>query len=273
MRPTQIRDFRMKKVFVILVAVMAVTTGISAQSTDTQQIKMSDLKVPASNLTTELAGKLPGIISYQTVDKPQTDCAEFFFRGVQSFSNINPLILIDGLEVSLDDLARLQINDIASFSVFKDATATAIYGARGSNGVISITTKTGSKDLVETETKTAIVETETSLSADLVTTQIEHEDEDTSEIKTEIVDKGTNDTEDFFPDLKIYPNPFTGTLRLAGAEGSTLQVISTDGVVVHTQKINSPDETIRLEHLRIGAYYFCVNNGKQTKTLKGLKRD
>ncbi|HYW96195.1 MAG TPA: TonB-dependent receptor, partial [Bacteroidales bacterium] len=70
--------------------------------------------------------------------------AQFFIRGVTSFGYKNdPLILIDGLEVSSNDLARIEPDNIASFSIMKDATATALYGARGANGVILVTTKEG----------------------------------------------------------------------------------------------------------------------------------
>lgn len=102
------------------------------------------LKVPSSNLTTALAGRIAGLISYQRSGEPGVDNADFFIRGVTSFGYAaNPLILIDGLEVSSQDLARMQPDDIASFSIMKDATATALYGARGANGVILVTTKEG----------------------------------------------------------------------------------------------------------------------------------
>jgi TonB-linked SusC/RagA family outer membrane protein len=108
-------------------------------------IKPSDLKVPSSNLTTALAGRISGLISYQQSGEPGNDNAEFFIRGVTTFGTgkANPLILIDGIELSAKDLARLTPDDIASFSVMKDANATALYGARGANGVILVTTKQG----------------------------------------------------------------------------------------------------------------------------------
>ena len=109
-------------------------------------ISPSELKIPSSNLTNALAGKLAGMISYQRSGEPGQDNAEFFIRGVTSFGYANnPLILIDGLEVSTNDLARIEPDNIASFSIMKDATATALYGARGANGVILVTTKEGKK--------------------------------------------------------------------------------------------------------------------------------
>jgi TonB-linked SusC/RagA family outer membrane protein len=107
-------------------------------------INPAELKIPSSNLTTSLAGRMSGIISYQRSGEPGRDNAEFFVRGVTTFGyKQSPLILIDGVELSSDDLARLQPDDIASFSIMKDATATALYGARGANGVILVTTKEG----------------------------------------------------------------------------------------------------------------------------------
>lgn len=112
-----------------------------------ETVKTDELRVPSSNLTTALAGRMSGIISYQTSGEPGEDNAEFFIRGITSFGTgkVNPLILIDNVEVSRDDLSRLHPDDIASFSILKDATATALYGARGANGVILVTTKEGTE--------------------------------------------------------------------------------------------------------------------------------
>ena len=109
-------------------------------------VKPAELKIPSSNLTTAFAGRVAGLISYQTSGEPGQDNANFFIRGITTFgadAKKDPLILIDGIELSTDDLARLNTDDIASFTIMKDATATALYGARGANGVISVTTKEG----------------------------------------------------------------------------------------------------------------------------------
>jgi len=109
-------------------------------------VSTKDLKVPSSNLTTAFAGRVAGLISYQTSGEPGQDNASFFIRGITTFgaeAKKDPLILIDGVELTADDLARLNTDDIASFSIMKDATATAVYGARGANGVILVTTKEG----------------------------------------------------------------------------------------------------------------------------------
>lgn len=109
-------------------------------------VKPTELKIPSSNLTTAFAGRVAGLISYQTSGEPGQDNANFFIRGITTFgaeAKKDPLILIDGIELSTEDLARLNTDDIASFTIMKDATATALYGARGANGVISVTTKEG----------------------------------------------------------------------------------------------------------------------------------
>lgn len=107
-------------------------------------VNPKDLKIPSSNLTTALAGRLAGVVAYQRSGEPGADNADFFIRGVTTFGyKKDPLILVDGIELTATDLARLQVDDIASFSILKDATATALYGARAANGVILITTKEG----------------------------------------------------------------------------------------------------------------------------------
>ncbi|MFY9598497.1 MAG: TonB-dependent receptor plug domain-containing protein, partial [Dysgonamonadaceae bacterium] len=115
-------------------------------------VKPAELKIPSSNLTTAFAGRVAGLISYQTTGEPGKDNASFFIRGITTFgaeAKKDPLILIDGIELGPDDLARLNPDDIASFSIMKDATATALYGARGANGVILVTTKEGKEGKVK----------------------------------------------------------------------------------------------------------------------------
>ncbi|HWK03412.1 MAG TPA: TonB-dependent receptor [Puia sp.] len=107
-------------------------------------IDPGELKIPASNLTNALAGKVAGLISFQRGGQPGADNSNFFIRGVTTLGySASPLILVDNIELSANDLARLQVDDIASFSILKDASAAALYGARGANGVILITTKEG----------------------------------------------------------------------------------------------------------------------------------
>jgi TonB-linked SusC/RagA family outer membrane protein len=108
-------------------------------------VRPSELRVPTSNLTTALGGRIAGLITMQTSGEPGADNAQFFIRGVATFNNYSrgPLILIDNMELSANDLARLSVDDIQSFSIMKDATATSLYGSRGANGVILVTTKMG----------------------------------------------------------------------------------------------------------------------------------
>lgn len=127
------------------VSVVAVAYGTQKKTTMISSIgtiNPKELKGPTSNLTTMLAGRIGGIISYQRSGEPGKDNASFFIRNIGA-TNSTPLILIDGIESSSTDLARLQPDDIAGFSILKDATATSVYGARGANGVILINTKAG----------------------------------------------------------------------------------------------------------------------------------
>ncbi len=108
-------------------------------------VSAKELKVNSTNLTNALAGRIPGVISYQRSGEPGEDNSDFFIRGLGTFGagKRDPLILIDNIESSPTDLARLQADDIEAFSVLKDATAAAVYGARGANGVILVNTKSG----------------------------------------------------------------------------------------------------------------------------------
>ncbi len=111
-----------------------------------QSVKSTDLKLPTTNLTNNFAGRVAGIISVQKTGEPGVDGSNFWIRGVGTFAQgvaQNPLILIDGTESSTYDLNALAPEVIESFSVLKDATATALYGSRGANGVLLITTKSG----------------------------------------------------------------------------------------------------------------------------------
>ena len=107
-------------------------------------IEPERLKIPSSNLTTALAGRIAGVVAFQRSGEPGADNANFFIRGVTTFGyKKDPLILLDNNEITTRELARLQPDDISSFSVMKDATATSLYGSRGANGVILVTTKQG----------------------------------------------------------------------------------------------------------------------------------
>jgi len=107
-------------------------------------IKTKDLLQSDGNITTALAGRLPGMISFQTSGEPGKDDANYFVRGITSFgASIYPLVVVDQVEMQREDLGKLSPDDIESFSILKDASATALYGTKGANGVILITTKVG----------------------------------------------------------------------------------------------------------------------------------
>src|SRR5690606_38348894 len=91
-------------------------------------VSPKDLRVPSSNLTTALAGRIAGMISYQTSGEPGRDNADFFIRGVTTFGagKVDPLILIDNVEVTPTDLSKMHPDDIQNFSILKDATATSL---------------------------------------------------------------------------------------------------------------------------------------------------
>lgn len=109
-------------------------------------VKGLELKAPSSSLTTSFAGKLAGVISMTSTGEPGA-ASEFYIRGVNTFGGrATPLILLDDVEISTADLNNIPAETIESFSILKDASATAIYGARGANGVMLITTKTGKEN-------------------------------------------------------------------------------------------------------------------------------
>ena len=109
-------------------------------------VKGLELKAPSSSLTTSFTGKLAGVISMTSTGEPGA-ASEFYIRGVSTFGGrATPLILLDDVEISTADLNNIPAETIESFSILKDASATAIYGARGANGVMLITTKTGKEN-------------------------------------------------------------------------------------------------------------------------------
>jgi len=103
-----------------------------------------ELRTSSSSLSNSFAGRMAGVIAFQRSGEPGADASQFYIRGISTFSGaINPLIIIDGVQASQGDLNALAPEVIESFSILKDATATAVYGSRGANGVMIVTTKTG----------------------------------------------------------------------------------------------------------------------------------
>ena len=109
-----------------------------------QSVKPSDLQTSSSTLSTSFSGKIAGVIAVQKSGEPGADGANFWIRGISTFgSGQSPLLILDGVEITNQMLNNIPPETIESFSVLKDATATALYGSRGANGVMIITTKNG----------------------------------------------------------------------------------------------------------------------------------
>ena len=111
-------------------------SNIGAQSS----MKMEDIKTPSASLTTTLAGRLAGVVVVQRTGEPGKDAADIWIRGISTPNTSSPLVLVDGVERSFNDIDP---EDIESLTTLKDASATAVYGVRGANGVILIKTKPG----------------------------------------------------------------------------------------------------------------------------------
>jgi TonB-linked SusC/RagA family outer membrane protein len=109
-------------------------------------INAADVReIPTANVQNTLAGRLPGFFSQQSSGQPGKDASDFFIRG-QSSLNANgnqPLIIVDDIEYTYDQLQQINVNEIESISILKDASSTAIYGIKGANGVLVVTTRRG----------------------------------------------------------------------------------------------------------------------------------
>ena len=104
-------------------------------------VDVSQLRTPTASITNALAGNVAGILARQTSGQPGSNISEFWIRGISTFgAGGSALVLVDGFE---RDMNEINVEDIQDFSVLKDASATAIYGSRGANGVVLITTKRG----------------------------------------------------------------------------------------------------------------------------------
>ncbi len=115
----------------------SITGAIS--SIQTKELKQS----PVANLTNALAGRLPGLITVQHSGRPGADYSQLFIRGINTTGSTNPLVVIDGLPRGNADLGQLDANEIESVSILKDASATALYGIQGANGIVLVTTRRG----------------------------------------------------------------------------------------------------------------------------------
>ncbi|RYY25959.1 MAG: TonB-dependent receptor, partial [Sphingobacteriaceae bacterium] len=101
--------------------------------------------VPTANVQNTLAGRLPGFFSQQSSGQPGRDASDFFIRGVSSLNPAGnqPLIIVDDIQYSYDQLQQINVNEIENISILKDASSTAIYGIKGANGVLVVTTRRG----------------------------------------------------------------------------------------------------------------------------------
>lgn len=110
------------------------------------------LQSPVSNLTNALAGRLPGLITTQRSGEPGVDASALYIRGLATLGNARPIVVVDGVERSMD---YMDPNDIESFSILKDAASTAVYGMRGANGVVMVTTKRGKRSTPQMSFRTS----------------------------------------------------------------------------------------------------------------------
>ena len=101
--------------------------------------------IPTSSVQNALAGRLPGLVTIQSNGQPGRDASDFYIRGISSLNPAGnqPLILVDDIEYTYDQLSQINVNEIESITILKDASSTAIYGIKGANGVLLVTTKRG----------------------------------------------------------------------------------------------------------------------------------
>lgn len=142
----------------VLEEVVVTGTGAQKKATVTgaiSTVNLSELKrsggAAATSITNALAGNVAGVIAMQTSGEPGKNTSEFWVRGISTFgASSGALVLVDGFERSLNEI---NVEDIESFSVLKDASATAIYGSKGANGVVLITTKRGKSGKININAK------------------------------------------------------------------------------------------------------------------------
>ena len=117
-------------------------------------INMEELRTPGTSLVNMIGGRMPGVITMQTSGEPGQNLSNFWVRGVSTFgAGAGALVLIDGIEGNLNDI---DVDDVESISVLKDAAATAVYGVRGANGVVLVTTKRGSKEKIQVTARATV---------------------------------------------------------------------------------------------------------------------
>jgi TonB-dependent SusC/RagA subfamily outer membrane receptor len=210
--------------FVIALAVMC--GGLSAQQTQ--------------STVSEFAGRIQGMVSYHSNDELKKEESGFFVggencAGCKGILRTAPLYLIDGVEVTKEDLAAIHLDDIESFSVLKDSSAVAIYGEHGTNGVILVTTKSKKmkKQLVEM-------------------------------IESEVKKESTT--------INIYPNPTTDIFSIECENSCIIKLYDRQGKELLTQNA-SEKTTVNISHLQEGIYFVKVlSDGRIVGTGKVVKQ-
>lgn len=149
--PQQVINVELDAVQSSLEEVQVVGHGVQRKISVTGAISTVDVKElnrgSVTSLSNMLAGRVAGLIGVQGSGEPGKDVSEFWIRGISTFgANSSALVLIDGIDRGAGSLNDIDPQDIESFSILKDASATAVYGARGANGVVLINTKRGSED-------------------------------------------------------------------------------------------------------------------------------
>lgn len=129
--------------------VMVVGFGTTKRITNTgaiSSIKGADIRnIPTSSVQNALTGRIPGFVSVQRSGQPGRDASDFFIRGVSSLNpeGNQPLIIVDDIEYTYGQLSQINVNEIESISILKDASTTAVYGIKGANGVLVVKTRRG----------------------------------------------------------------------------------------------------------------------------------
>ena len=149
--------------------VVVIGYGTQTKATITGSLAVVDtkelIKPPVSSITNVLAGSVPGVATVQSTGQPGEDAADIYIRGVGSLTSSAsaPLVLVDGVE---RDFSQIDPNEIENFSILKDAASTAVFGVRGANGVILITTKRGQegKPSISVSTNTGLQQPSTMVS-------------------------------------------------------------------------------------------------------------
>lgn len=142
-------DVKLTTNLTTLEEVMVVGYGETKRITNTgavSSIQASEIRtVPTSSVQNALVGKMPGFFSVQCSGQPGRDASDFFIRGVSSLNSggNQPLIIVDDIQYSYEQLQQINVNEIESISILKDASTTAIYGIKGANGVLVIKTRRG----------------------------------------------------------------------------------------------------------------------------------